>query len=66
MDPIDAVLVAWFVGSLLLLGGIELLAGLRGAPSISERIQAFGRRSTIVVIIASFAVGFLLAHFFDQ
>ena len=66
MDPINAGLLFWFVGSLLILGAIEAYTAVKGIPTISARVQKLGSRASIVVIWTSFVVGYLLAHFWDQ
>lgn len=66
MDAFGWVLLIWFLGSTLLLGGIEAAAAIAHRPSISERIQGMGRAAPIVVIVVCTAVGILLDHFFGH
>jgi hypothetical protein len=66
MDQLGIILLVWFLGSLLLLAGIEAVAVVTGRPTISARVRSIGRGATIVVILTSFTIGYLLAHFWDN
>ena len=65
MDTPGWVLLAWFLGSALLLIVVEGWCIYAGLPTISDRVRSLGD-SRIVIIISTFVVGYLAAHFSDR
>lgn len=65
MDALGIGLLIWALGSLLFLAGVEARAIVTGRPTISQRVRHLGK-ATIVVVMTSFVIGYLLAHFFDN
>ena len=66
MDKLGWLLLVWFIGSLVVLAGIETFAAIEHKPSISERIQGMGKAAPIVIIVVCVAAGILLDHFFGH
>jgi len=65
MDAPGWVLLAWFLGSLLLLAAIEAYCVMNGLPTISDRVRSLGD-TRIVLVLSMFVTGYLAAHFFDR
>lgn len=65
MDIFGWGLLVWAIGSLVFLFAIETGTSMLDRPTISARVQSLGDKASIVVIWASFMVGYLLSHFFD-
>lgn len=65
MDTLGLILLVWALGSLVLLAVIEARAIATGRPTISQRVRNLGK-ATIVIVMASFITGYLMAHFWDN
>ena len=65
MDLPGWLLTIWALGSLLFLAGVEAYCAINHLPLISDRVAALGGHASIVVILSSVTIGYLLAHFWD-
>lgn len=50
----------------IMLFAVEAYTAMNGLPTISDRIRSIGGQASIVVIISSFVIGYLLSHFWDS
>lgn len=65
MDTAGWVLLVGTLAWILMLVGVEAYTAMNNLPTISDRVRSLGGSASIVVILSSLAIGYLLAHFWD-
>jgi cbb3-type cytochrome oxidase subunit 1 len=65
MDLPGWVLTIGTLAFVLMLVGVEAYTAMNGLPTISDRVRSLGDSASIVVVLTSLVIGYLLAHFWD-